>query len=93
MNIYVGNLHYTLTQDDLREVFEQYGIVNSVRLVIDKDSGRSKGYGFVEMQSEFAADLAVERLNEMVLRGRNMVVGKAKNAFFKVSEKPKTRTR
>ena len=82
MNLYVGNLNYSSTEEELREIFEQYGIVNSVRLVLDLETKKSKGFGFVEMKDEVAADLAVERLNESTYKGRNLVVSKAKNAFY-----------
>ncbi len=63
MNIYVGNLAYTVVESDLQEAFSEFGEVSSVRLVSDKFSGKSKGFGFVEMQSNEEAEAAIAALN------------------------------
>ncbi|MFK7906140.1 MAG: RNA recognition motif domain-containing protein [Chitinophagales bacterium] len=72
MNIYVGNLDYRITEEDLRDIFEEYGIVESVKLIIDKKTNRSKGYAFVEMQKESDGQKAIEDLEEAELEGRVM---------------------
>jgi len=78
MNIYVGNLHYGVTEDELRELFEEYGEVMSVKIITDKYSGRSKGYGFVEMSNNNEAKKAIENLNEADVKGRNIRVNQAR---------------
>ncbi len=78
MNIYVGNLAYSVTEDDLRDAFAAYGEISSVSLITDKFSGQSKGFGFVEMPSNSEADAAIKALNETALKGRNMKVNQAK---------------
>ncbi|NBC22246.1 MAG: RNA-binding protein [Gammaproteobacteria bacterium] len=77
-NIYVGNLAYSVTSDDLRDVFAEYGEVSSANVIMDKFSGRSKGFGFVEMPDSSAASAAIEALNEQDLQGRNMRVNEAR---------------
>ncbi len=77
-NIYVGNLAYSVTSDDLREVFSEFGEVSSANVIMDKFSGRSKGFGFVEMPDSSAASTAIEALNEQDLQGRNMRVNEAR---------------
>ena len=78
MNIYVGNLPYTATDADLRETFSQYGDVSSVQLITDKFTGESKGFGFVEMNSNAQADAAIKALNGTAMKGRNITVNQAK---------------
>lgn len=78
MNIYVGNLHYGLTEDDLRNVFLEYGDVESVKIITDKFSGRSKGFGFVDMPNDEEAQRAIDELNDTDLKGRNMKVNQAR---------------
>lgn len=78
MNIYVGNLHYGLTEDELKELFEEYGEVMSVKIITDKYSGRSKGYGFVEMSDDKEAQKAIDNLNEADVKGRNIRVNQAR---------------
>ncbi len=77
MNIYVGNLNYNVSETDLKEIFAEYGSVDSAKLIMDKFSGRSKGFGFVEMNDE-SARKAIEGLNGAVLESRDMVVNEAK---------------
>lgn len=77
MNIYVGNLNYNVSEADLGEIFAEYGSVNSAKLIMDKFSGRSKGFGFVEMDDE-SGRKAIEALNGAVLESRDMVVNEAK---------------
>ncbi len=78
MNIYVGNMSYDVTEDDLREAFEAHGEVASANIIKDKYSGRSKGFGFVEMGDDQAAMAAIEALNQTELKGRSINVNKAK---------------
>ena len=78
MNIYVGNLPYSATEDELRTAFAAFGEVNSVSLITDKYSGQSKGFAFVEMAENSAADAAIKGLNETSMGGRNIKVNQAK---------------
>jgi len=78
MNIYVGNLAYSVTEDELRSAFGEFGEVSSVNLIIDRDSGQSKGFGFVEMPDGGAAETAIKSLNGKPLNGRNLKVNEAK---------------
>jgi len=78
MNIYVGNLHYGLSEDDLKNVFLEYGAVDSVKIITDKFSGRSKGFGFVDMPNDDEAQRAIDELNDTDLKGRNMKVNQAR---------------
>ena len=78
MNIYVGNLPYTITEDELKDVFSEFGEVSTVNVITDKFSGQSKGFGFVEMESNSEADEAIKALNESNLKGRNIRVNQAK---------------
>ena len=78
MNIYAGNLHYDLTEDELKSVFAEYGDVVSVKIITDKYSGRSKGFGFIEMANNSDGQKAIESLNGADLKGRNMKVNQAK---------------
>jgi RNA recognition motif-containing protein len=78
MNIYVGNLAYGVTEDDLRAAFAASGEVSSVSVIKDKFSGESKGFGFVEMPNGAEAQAAIRALNEHPLSGRNMRVNEAK---------------
>jgi RNA recognition motif-containing protein len=78
MNIYVGNLAYGVTDADLRDLFSASGEVSSASVIVDKMSGESKGFGFVEMPSNSDAQAAIKALNEQPLKGRNMRVNEAK---------------
>ena len=78
MNIFVAKLNYRTREDALRELFESFGEVNSVKIVMDRDTGRSKGYGFVEMSDETAGDSAINELNESDFDGQQIVVKKAR---------------
>ena len=77
MNIFVGSLHYDINEADLKEIFEEYGAVSSVKIITDKFTGKSKGFGFVEMANDAEAKKAIEELNEAELEGRKMVVNEA----------------
>jgi cold-inducible RNA-binding protein len=78
MNIYVGNLSYEATQDDVRQAFEAHGQVSSVSIIMDKMTGRSRGFGFVEMADNGAGQAAINALNLQEVRGRAMTVNEAK---------------
>ena len=78
MNIYVGNLSYSTTEDDLRAAFAEFGAVSSCSIITDKFSGQSKGFGFVEMDDNSEADAAIKALNDKPLGGRNLKVNQAK---------------
>jgi len=78
MKIYVGNMSYEVTEEDLRQAFEQLGQVESVSIINDKYSGRSKGFGFVEMPSNVEGQAAIEGLNGKELKGRAINVNEAR---------------
>jgi RNA recognition motif-containing protein len=78
MKIYVGNLNFQSTDDDLRNLFSQHGQVNSALVVVDRNSGRSRGFGFVEMEDDEAAQKAIAKLNGTELAGRNLKVNEAR---------------
>ena len=77
MDIYVGNLPYGAMDDDLRGLFETYGTVNSARVIIDKMTGRSKGFGFVEMPERGEADNAISNINGSDMMGRALRVNES----------------
>jgi RNA recognition motif-containing protein len=77
--LFVGNLSYQATEEDLRELFQQAGTVQSVRIVTDQFTGRPRGFGFVEMSTQEEATRAVEQLNGRVFRDRNLVVDQARS--------------
>ncbi|MDY0202074.1 MAG: RNA-binding protein [Bacteroidales bacterium] len=77
MNIYIGNLSYSMTDEEIKEIFTPYGDVVTVKIIFDKQTGRSKGYAFVEMESEEAAQNAIKALNETEVKGRNIKVSSA----------------
>jgi RNA recognition motif-containing protein len=77
MNIYVGNLSWSMTDDDLNSLFSQYGTVSSAKILKEKNTGRSKGFGFVEMEDEEAAKTAIATLNESEVQGRKLIVNES----------------
>lgn len=78
LNIYVGNLAYATTEEDLRSIFSAFGDVSKVSIIKDKETGRSKGFGFVEMPDNSAAQAAINGLNDTDIGGRNAKVNEAK---------------
>ena len=78
MNIYVGNLSYEVTENDLRQAFEAFGQVESVKIIMDRYSSKSKGFGFVEMPAKEEALSAINNLNGKELKGRTLNVNKAR---------------
>ena len=77
MNIYIGNLNYRVRESDLQQVLEEYGTVESVKLIIDRDTRRSKGFALVEMPNDDEAKEAIKQLNGAEYVGRSMVVKEA----------------
>ena len=77
-NIFVGNLNFRATEESLRALFERYGVVNSARIMTDRDTGRSRGFGFVEMANDSEADQAITALNGYSMEGRALNVNEAR---------------
>ncbi len=78
MNIYVGNISWGTTEDDLRQAFEEYGSVTSVNIITDRDTGRSKGFAFVEMENASDAEGAIAGIDGNSVDGRNLRVNEAR---------------
>jgi RNA recognition motif-containing protein len=78
MNIYVGNLTYEVTEEDLRQAFETFGEVTSAKIITDKFSGTPRGFGFVEMPTKAEAEAAIAGLNGTELKGRTLTVNEAR---------------
>ena len=78
MKIYAGNLPYSTTEDELRSLFEEFGQVEDVAVISDRETGRSKGFGFVEMPNNSEADNAIKTLNSTALKGRMITVNQAR---------------
>ena len=78
MNIYVSNLAYNATDSDLRQLFESYGEVDTIRIITDRDTGQSRGFGFVEMPDSAAAKAAIQGLQGKELGGRTLTVNEAR---------------
>lgn len=76
--LYVGNLAYSMRDDELQQTFSEFGTVSSAKVMMDRDSGRSKGFGFVEMGSDAEAQAAITGLNGRPVGGRNLVVNEAR---------------
>ena len=78
MNIYVGNLSYDMSENDLHDLFAEFGSITKANIIMDRDSGRSKGFGFVEMEDETEGRNAIEELNGQNVKGRNLKVNEAR---------------
>ena len=78
MNIYVGNLSYTLSESELRDAFAGFGEVSSVKVLMDRETGRSRGFGFVEMPNQSEGEAAIAQLNGKELGGRALRVNEAR---------------
>jgi cold-inducible RNA-binding protein len=78
MKLYVGNLPFSVTDDQLRSLFEVHGQVSSASVVMDRETGRARGFGFVEMADSNAAHAAIEAMNDKPYEGRNLTVNEAK---------------
>ncbi len=89
MNIYVGNLSYDVTEEQLRALFEEHGKVTSVSLIKDKYTGQSKGFGFVEMDNQAQAEAAIKELNGRAVSGRNISANVARPRTERSTARPK----
>ena len=89
MNIYVGNLDFGVTDEDLTEAFGQFGEIASANVIKDRMSGRSKGFGFVEMPNNSEADKAIKALNGSDIKGRTIKVNQAKPRGDRSSRRPR----
>jgi len=78
MNIYVANISFRAREQDLKELFQQFGEVSSVKIVTDRDTGRSRGFGFVEMPNDSEGSQAISQLNGAEFSERNLVVNEAR---------------
>ena len=78
MNIFVAKLHFDTQSEDLQELFENFGVVDSAKVIFDRETGRSRGFGFVEMSNDEEAQAAIDALNESELDGRQIVVKEAR---------------
>jgi RNA recognition motif-containing protein len=85
MTIYVGNIAYAMTVEELKELFVVYGNVTNVKIIVDQQTGKSKGYGFVEMEHDEEAEKAIHAINNTLVKGRNI---KANNAHRKNTTAP-----
>ncbi|HPX05465.1 MAG TPA: RNA-binding protein [Tenuifilaceae bacterium] len=77
MTVYVGNIAYSMTVEELKDIFEAFGKVLDVKIIIDRQTGRSKGYGFIEMENDEEALKAISTLNDTQVKGRNIKVNNA----------------
>jgi RNA recognition motif-containing protein len=89
MNIYVGNLSYNVTEDELQTLFGEHGKVTSVNLIKDKYSGDSKGFGFIEMEKHSEAENAIKQLNGHSMGGRSITVNAARPRNDRAQSKPR----
>lgn len=78
MNIYIGNLNFKIQEDQIRSIFEEFGEVSSVKFIRDRETARSKGFGFVEMPNDGEGEAAINSLNQSEVMGRPMVVNEAR---------------
>jgi RNA recognition motif-containing protein len=78
MNIYVGNMSYDVTEDDLQQLFEEYGPVSKATIINDRDTGRPKGFGFVEMENQADGEQAIQELDGSSVKGRDIKVNEAR---------------
>ncbi len=78
MNLYIGNLHYNVNEEELKEIFKEYGEVMSVTIITDKYTGRSKGFGFIEILNDEEANKAIDNLNGTEIHGRKVIVNQAR---------------
>ena len=78
MNIYIGNLPYSISEDELRDLFAAHGEVSSANIIMDRDSGRSKGFGFVEMPDKAQGEAAINAINQTDVQGRSVRVNEAR---------------
>ena len=86
MNIYIGNINYKMQENDIMQLFSDYGNVTSVKIIRDKKTGRSKGYGFIEMDNSDCAVRAVDELHRHEVLNRKLVVSVAKQSQVEIQE-------
>ena len=91
MNIYVGNLSHNISEDSLKEIFEEFGVIESAKIITDMATGRSKGFGFVEMPNNSEADQAIKALNGKYIEGRNIKVNPANPGGKRSKRAPRRR--
>ena len=89
MNIYVGNLSFNVTEEDLKGVFAEFGEVVSANIITDRYTGKSKGFGFIEMPNQAEAETAIKELNESPLQDRNIIVNQARPRAERPQRKPR----
>ena len=89
MNLYIGNLPYSVTEEDLKDAFSEFGELTSVNIIKDKYSGQSKGFGFVQMPDNSDADKAIKALNGSQLKGRAIKVNQAKPRGDRSARRPR----
>lgn len=89
MNIYAGNLSYDMTEDELKALFEEFGRATKVSLIKDKYTGKSKGFGFVEMDKQSEAEEAIKQLNGRTVNGKNITVNIARPRNERSQSKPR----
>ena len=78
MNIYIANINFRATEEELKELFQQFGEVSSVKIITDRETGRSRGFGFIEMPNDQEAKGAISQLNGTEFQQRNLVVSEAR---------------
>lgn len=89
MNIYVGNLAYAVTEDELREAFSEFGTVDTINLITDKFTGQSKGFGFVEMANQAEAENAIKAMDGAMVQGRAIKVNEARPKTPRPNQRPR----
>ncbi|GJL82810.1 MAG: RNA-binding protein [marine bacterium B5-7] len=89
MNIYVGNLSYSVTEDELQNLFAEFGVVTSANLIMDRETGRSKGFGFVEMENKEEAETAIKAIDGKEVGGRSLKVNEARPRPERSSKPPR----
>ncbi|KAA3620366.1 MAG: RNA-binding protein [Calditrichaeota bacterium] len=89
MNLYVGNLSYETSEEDLKALFDEFGEIESVNVIKDRQTGQSKGFAFVEMPSNSDADKAIKALNGQDLKGRNLKINQAKPREKRPQRRPR----
>jgi RNA recognition motif-containing protein len=89
MNIYAGNLSYDMTEDELKALFEEFGRTTKVSLIKDKYTGKSKGFGFVEMDKQSEAEEAIKQLNGRAVNGKNITVNIARPRNERSQSRPR----
>ena len=77
-NLYVGNLSFSTTEEEMRQLFEEHGAVDKANIITDRETGRSRGFGFIEMADESAAEAAISKLNGFEIEGRKLTVNEAR---------------